>query len=41
VLVADARRAREELGWTPRHAALDAIVAHAWAWERRHAEWTR
>jgi UDP-glucose 4-epimerase len=41
VLVADARRAREELGWQPRFADLDTIIAHAWAWERRHAEWTR
>jgi UDP-glucose 4-epimerase len=35
-LVADARAAREQLGWTPRHADLDRIVAHAWAWERKH-----
>ena len=34
-LVADCRRARSELGWRPRYAELDAIVAHAWAWERR------
>ena len=34
-LVADCRRARSELGWRPRFAELDAIVAHAWAWERR------
>jgi len=34
-LVADARRARAELGWRPRYAELDAIVSHAWAWERR------
>ena len=39
VLVADARAARASLGWQPRYAELDAIVAHAWAWERRHAEW--
>ncbi|MFN2646377.1 MAG: UDP-glucose 4-epimerase GalE [Burkholderiales bacterium] len=32
-LVADSRRARAELGWSPRYAALDAMVAHAWAWE--------
>ncbi len=37
VLVADARAARATLGWQPRYADLDAIVAHAWAWERRHA----
>jgi UDP-glucose 4-epimerase len=41
VLVADARLARERLGWQPRFAGLDTIVAHAWAWERRHAEWAR
>ena len=35
VLVADAARARRELGWTPRHTALDTIVAHAWQWEQR------
>ena len=39
VLVADAAAARRELGWSPRHAALEEILAHAWAWERRHAEW--
>ena len=41
VLVADARAARESLGWTPRFADLDTLVAHAWAWERRHAQWAR
>lgn len=35
VLVADAARARRELGWSPRHTALDTIVAHAWQWEQR------
>ena len=39
VLVADATAARRELGWSPRHDSLDDIVAHAWAWERRHAAW--
>ncbi|HSV45966.1 MAG TPA: UDP-glucose 4-epimerase GalE [Ramlibacter sp.] len=34
-LVADAARARAELGWTPRHAELDTIIAHAWQWERK------
>lgn len=37
VLVADARAARLALGWQPRYADLDTIVAHAWAWERRRA----
>jgi UDP-glucose 4-epimerase len=41
VLVADAAAARHELGWQPRYADLDTIVAHAWAWERRHAAWAR
>ena len=40
-LVADARNARAGLGWEPRHAALDAIVADAWAWECRHGHWPR
>ena len=41
VLVADARAAREALGWQPCHGDLDTLVAHAWAWERRHAQWAR
>ena len=36
-LVADSTAARAALGWTPRYPALDAIVAHAWAWEQRIA----
>lgn len=40
-LVADARRARETLGWRPRFADLDTIIAHAWQWEQRHAHWPR
>ncbi|TLX22618.1 UDP-glucose 4-epimerase GalE [Thermomonas fusca] len=36
-LVANARAARAALGWQPRYPALDAIVAHAWAWEQRRA----
>jgi len=38
VLVADATRARSELGWTPRFADLDTIIAHAWQWEQRMAQ---
>lgn len=38
VLVADARRAHQTLGWTPQHPDLERILAHAWQWEqRRHA----
>lgn len=32
-LVADASRARAELGWQPQFDRLDTIIAHAWAWE--------
>lgn len=32
VLVADSRRARETLGWTPQRSALETIVNDAWNW---------
>jgi len=32
VLVADPRRARQRLNWTPRHSALSHIVETAWRW---------
>jgi UDP-glucose 4-epimerase len=38
VLVADASAARRDLGWTPRHAALERMVADAWAWHQAHPE---
>ncbi len=34
-LVADARRAREVLGWQPRASDLKTILEHAWAWHVR------
>lgn len=34
-LVADARRARKELGWAPQRSALDTLIADAWTWESR------
>ena len=37
-LVADASRARAELGWQPQYADLDIIIAHAWAWEQQLAK---
>ncbi len=37
VLVADAGRAREVLGWEPARPDLGDIVATAWAWRREHA----
>lgn len=38
-LVADPALARAELGWTPRYAGLDTIIAHAWAWEQQYPRW--
>ncbi|MCP5520764.1 MAG: UDP-glucose 4-epimerase GalE [Verrucomicrobiales bacterium] len=37
-LVADAAKARRELGWQPRFADLQSIVSSAWDWHRRHPE---
>lgn len=38
VLVASAEKARRVLGWDPRHAALEAIIASAWEWMRTHPD---
>lgn len=35
LLVADSKRLQAELGWKPRHSALETIVATAWAWANR------
>jgi len=35
ILVADAKRIRDALGWTPRHDDLDYIVGTALRWEQR------
>lgn len=32
-LVADATRARQELGWSPAYADIELIIRHAWQWE--------
>lgn len=37
-LVGSAARAREVLGWQPRHANLDDIIRHAWIWHQRPQE---
>jgi UDP-arabinose 4-epimerase len=34
-LVADARRAKDVLGWTPRYPDLGTIIEHAWKWHTR------
>lgn len=38
VLVADSRRAREELGWVPDRSDIATILRHAWAWHSRHPD---
>ena len=37
-LVARSDRARAELAWTPEFDSLDAVVASAWEWHRRHPD---
>jgi len=34
-LVADASKAKKELGWQPDYADLEVIIRHAWAWEKK------
>ncbi|TAK60506.1 UDP-glucose 4-epimerase GalE [Methylobacter sp.] len=36
-LVANATKIKQELGWQPTYADLDAIVEHAWRWEYSQA----
>ena len=36
-LVADAAKAKSELGWQPEYDDLEVIVSHAWAWEKKLA----
>ncbi len=38
VLYASVDRIRRELGWSPKHSDLDAIVDSAWQWRRRHPD---
>ncbi|MFZ2407584.1 MAG: UDP-glucose 4-epimerase GalE [Methylobacter sp.] len=35
-LVANATKIKQQLGWQPAYADLDAIVEHAWRWEYKH-----
>lgn len=37
VLVADATKACNELGWTPCFPELELIIAHAWQWQQSHS----
>jgi UDP-glucose 4-epimerase len=36
ILVADATRAKKELGWQPEFFELETIIEHAWHWELSH-----
>lgn len=36
ILVADAARARKQLGWRPRYDSIETIIGTAWAWHKRH-----
>jgi UDP-glucose 4-epimerase len=38
ILVAASEKLRRETGWSPRYAALDDIVRHAWSWREAHPE---
>ncbi len=35
-LIASSEKARAVLGWQPRHAGLEEIIASAWSWHKRH-----
>ncbi|HEY2459710.1 MAG TPA: UDP-glucose 4-epimerase GalE [Candidatus Acidoferrum sp.] len=37
-LVASSEKIKRELGWTPQHPTLDAIVRSAWDWRQAHPE---
>lgn len=36
VLIADARLAMKNLGWSPKYPALETQIMHAWEWHQRH-----
>ena len=37
VLIANPKRAREELCWTPKKQQLETIIESAWKWRKKHA----
>lgn len=37
-LVADATRARDVLGWSPKYTDMESIVRTAWQWHQRHPQ---
>lgn len=38
ILVASSEKIQRELGWRPRYAELEMIVASAWEWHRKHPD---
>ncbi len=38
ILVADASKARDVLGWTPHYTAIKDIIATAWRWHESHPQ---
>ncbi len=38
VTIASSDVIRRDLGWTPQHAGLDAIIGSAWEWKKRHPD---
>jgi len=38
VLVASSEKARDELGWSPRHGGLAEMIADAWKWHLAHPD---
>lgn len=38
ILVASSAKIKRDLGWSPRHADLEDIVASAWGWHSRHPQ---
>lgn len=38
VLVADAQKLRNTLGWTPKFSTLESIIQSAWDWKQRHPQ---
>jgi UDP-glucose 4-epimerase len=38
VLVASSEKIMRELGWKPKHADLESIIASAWQWMQKHPQ---
>jgi UDP-glucose 4-epimerase len=38
ILIASAKKIREELGWEPRYPTIDQIIGSAWEWHQSHPD---